>query len=98
MNRFCLPGPEPYDRAAVAMNQIVRRGDRYFAYYHGSGSTEPGRTWTTNVAVSDDLVHWRKYPRNPLVTGNKSSGIVVADGDRMRLYTMHDQVDLYLPK
>jgi len=88
-------GPGDYDKYMIALNQIVKRGDVYFAYYHGSGDKMAPRAWTTNVARSTDLVHWEKYPGNPLVDGNKSSGIVVFDGRQYRLYTMHDQVDVY---
>ena len=35
---------------------------------------------------------------NPIVAGNKSSGIVVFDGGAFRLYTMHEQVDVYFPR
>jgi len=37
------------------------------------------------------LIHWEKYAGNPLLptVDNKSSGIVVPDGDKFRLYTMH---------
>lgn len=92
-------GPESYDRLMIAMNQIIRHDGRYYAYYHGSGTPEKPRLWTTNVAVSTDLVHWKKYPGNPLLPEreNKSSGIVVFDGARYRLYTMHDKVDVHLP-
>ncbi|MGQ0634954.1 MAG: glycosylase [Planctomycetaceae bacterium] len=91
------PGPDPYDRLKIALNQIIRHDGRYYAYYHGSGIAERPRTWTTNVAVSTDLVRWKKYGGNPLVPerDNKSSGIVVFDDDSYRLYTMHDQVDAY---
>ncbi len=90
-------GPEPYDRHAVALNQIVRHEGKYFAYYHASAHL-PWKDWSTNVAVSGDLVHWEKYPKNPIVTGDKSSGIVVRDGRRYRLYTMHPDVRAYFPK
>jgi beta-1,2-mannobiose phosphorylase / 1,2-beta-oligomannan phosphorylase len=92
-----LPGPELYDKDMIAMNQIVKYEGAYYAYYHGS----PGalnRTWNTNVARSTDLVHWVKYPGNPLVADNKSSGILVFDGTQYRLYTMHDGVDVYFPR
>ena len=90
-------GPESYDRQAVALNQIVRHEGKYFAYYHASAH-QPWRDWSTNVAVSDDLVHWQKYSENPIVAGDKSSGIVVRDGSRYRLYTMHPDVRAYFPK
>jgi beta-1,2-mannobiose phosphorylase / 1,2-beta-oligomannan phosphorylase len=93
-----VPGPGDYDRKMIAVNQIVKHRGAYFAYYHGSGSETAPRTWNTNVARSTDLVHWQKYPGNPLVAQNKSSGIVVFDGRQFRLYTMHEQVDVYYPR
>ena len=90
-------GPEDYDRHAVALNQVIKYKGRYYGYYHASAH-RPWRDWTTNVAVSKDLVHWKKYPKNPIVTGDKSSGILVHDGNRYRLYTMHPDVRVYFPR
>ena len=90
-------GPDFYDSQAVAVNQIVKYKGRYYAYYHACAH-RPWRDWTTNVAVSSDLIHWKKYPGNPIVTGDKSSGILVHDGSRYRLYTMHPDVRVYFPK
>jgi sucrose-6-phosphate hydrolase SacC (GH32 family) len=89
-------GPHAYDKEQIALNQIIKHKGAYFAFYHGSNGGEP-RTWNTNIARSSDLVHWQKYAGNPLVEKNKSSGIVVHDGCGFRLYTMHDQVDLFCP-
>jgi hypothetical protein len=89
-----VPGPADYDKQLIALDQIIKRDGAYFAFYHGSGDKTP-RTWNTNVARSTDLVHWQKYPRNPIVEDNKSSGIVVSDGRGFRLYTMHDEVDVF---
>lgn len=93
-------GPEKYDEGAVAANQVVKFNDRYYIFYHGS--TNPNwadlganAEWTTNVAMSTDLIHWKKYPKNPLVEGDTSSGILVFDDENYRLYTMHDKVGLY---
>lgn len=91
------PGPGDYDKQAIAMNQIVKYKGRYYGWYHGTGFT-PWRDWTTNVAVSTDLVTWKKYPKNPVVGEDKSSGILVPDGERWRLYTMHPDVRVYFPK
>ena len=57
------------------------------------------KKWATGVATSTDLIHWEKYPGNPLqpVEENKSSGIVVHDGRQFRFYTMHPEVYLHLP-
>lgn len=92
-----VPGPGDYDRKMIALNQILKHDGRYFALFHGSGTEQAPRTWTTDIAVSSDLLHWHKYPKNPLVPGNTSSGIVVHDGKQFRLYTMHGQVDVYFP-
>ena len=89
-------GPDRYDQHAVALNQVIKYQGHYYGYYHGTANM-PWKDWTTNVAVSDDLVHWKKYPHNPIVSGNKSSGIVVFDGHQFRLYTMHPDVRLYWP-
>jgi hypothetical protein len=94
-------GPEEYDREQVALNQIVKHRGRYYAYYHGAGPVRGGRRlWCTCVATSSDLVHWEKYPRNPLfpVEENKSSGILVHDGQRYLLYTMHPHVQRHVPQ
>jgi predicted GH43/DUF377 family glycosyl hydrolase len=88
------PGPDRYDQEAVALDQVIKYQGRYYAFYHAT-ARQPWKDWCTNVAVSSDLIHWRKYPRNPLLAGDKSSGIVVHDGTRFRLYTMHPDVQLY---
>ena len=87
-------GPEHYDQHAVAMNQVLKYEGKYYAYYHAT-SFKPWRDWTTNVAMSADLIHWKKYPQNPIVSGDKSSGILVFDGAQYRLYTMHPDVNIY---
>jgi sucrose-6-phosphate hydrolase SacC (GH32 family) len=92
------PGPEKYDNKMIAANQILVYHGQYYIYYHGLGDTNGN--WTTNIATSTDLRHWKKYEQNPLfpVEANKSSGIVVLDGNKLRLYTMHNQVQLHFPR
>lgn len=93
-----VPGPNAYDRDLIAFNQIIKHKGRYYVYYHGSAKTGPNAgKWSTCVATSKDLLHWQKYSGNPLlpIAENKSSGIVVHDGTRYRLYTMHPEVHLH---
>jgi beta-1,2-mannobiose phosphorylase / 1,2-beta-oligomannan phosphorylase len=90
-------GPEEYDKHAVAMNQVIKRDGKYYGYYHACAH-RPWRDWTTNVAMSTDLIHWTKYDGNPILSGNKSSGTLVHDGQQYRLYTTHPDVRVYLPK
>lgn len=94
------PGPEWYDKNQVAVNQILKYNGRYYIYYHGTSFSGPHKNkWCTCVATSKDLLHWVKYPHNPLqpVEQNKSSGILVHDGRRYRLYTMHPAVYVHVP-
>lgn len=90
-------GPESFDRYMVAMNQVLKYHGRYYGYYHALAE-KGSKNWTTNVATSTDLIHWQKYPHNPIIDGNKSSPCLVPDGDHFRLYTMHPDVRLYLPR
>jgi hypothetical protein len=88
-------GPADYDRHAVALNQVVRHRGRYYGIYHANADPEWKGPWTTCLAVSDDLVEWEKYPGNPIIPSDDSSGILVEDGDGLRLYTMHPAVKLW---
>lgn len=92
-----IPGPDEYDRDLIALNQIIKDHDRYYASYHGTSTSHTPSLWTSNLAVSDDLIHWTKYPGNPLfpVASNKSSAIFVPDGDSFRLYTMHNEMRVH---
>ena len=95
-------GPAEYDLDQIAMNQILKYKGRYYAVFHGAKkSAVEGQPslWATGLAGSDDLIHWEKYPGNPLrpIAENKSSGLLIPVGDGFRLYTMHSQVDAYDP-
>jgi hypothetical protein len=92
-----VPGPNSYDKLMIAMNQIIRHEGRYYAVMHGTGTPTKPRDWCTWFAVSDDLKSWKKCSAGPVlpIADNKSSGILVHDGSRFRLYTMHGRVDLH---
>ena len=89
-------GPDRYDLHGVAVDQVVCFDGRWYAYYHAS--PDPGRTtWQTCIAASDDLLHWEKWNGNPLLPVDpdhpkRSSGTVIHDGERIRLYTTHPDV------
>ncbi len=87
-------GPDGYDATAVALNQVVKRGAYYYAFYHANAQ-RPWTDWTTNVARSRDLVHWEKYPGNPIIKNNCSSPVLVTTPKGDRLYTMHPDVKVF---
>ena len=90
------PGPEAYDHDRLALNQIIKRDGVYYAFYHANAH-KPWKDWTTNIARSRDLIHWEKYPGNPIVEHNCSSAILVQTPNGDRLYTMHPDVKVFEP-
>ena len=97
-----VPGPADFDRDLIAMNQIIRHQDRYYAVIHGTHkNADPSQPnlWATGLATSTDLIHWTKFSSNPLrpVSENKSSGLLIRDGDGFLLYTMHGKVEVHQP-
>lgn len=88
-------GPEPYDRTAIAVDQVIKRDGVYYAFYHANAH-QPWKDWTTCVARSKDLIHWEKYPGNPILGDNASSAILVETPEGDRLYSMHPEVRLYV--
>jgi len=90
-------GPTAYDNRQIALNQVIKLDGCYYGYYHSS-STEDPKVWSTCLAGSTDLVHWTKYPGNPILEGNRSSPMVVDDGKELRLYTTHDRVEVFFPR
>lgn len=89
-------GPESYDKFGVAVNQVIKYKGLYYAFYHGTAYKDWSE-WSNCVAVSGDLRHWKKYEKNPIIGNDTSSGILVNDGKRYRLYTMHPDVKVFLP-
>ena len=95
-------GPEAYDQYAVAFDQVIKYQGRYYAYYHASAHPK-WKEWSTNLAVSLDLVHWKKYAGNPVLPVDptdpqRSSAFLVPDGHRFRLYATHPDVKVWVSK
>jgi predicted GH43/DUF377 family glycosyl hydrolase len=90
-------GPDAYDRYAVAIDQVFKRDGVYYAYYHANAHNPWKKDWTTNLARSKDMIHWEKYPGNPLIGNDSSSGVMIDVGGRLRLYTMHPEIRAFEP-
>lgn len=95
-----VPGPDDYDARMIAMNQVVKVEDHYYAVMHGTGTPQKPRQWCTYLVQSPDLRTWSKLERGPLVPveGNKSSGLLVHTGAAWRLYTLHARMDVWIPE
>lgn len=98
---FAGTGKDTWDRTIRERGYIMREGNTWHlwcdGYYHGNADPNWKGPWTTNVAVSEDLVHWTKYPGNPIIATNHSSATLVHDGNQYRLYTAHPDVRVYFP-
>lgn len=94
-----VPGPATFDGRMLALNQVQKLGDRYLAVLHGTGDEQKPRQWSVYLAESRDLITWQKsnMPLRPPAE-NKSSGLLLHDGSRWRLYTTHDRVELHWPQ
>jgi len=90
-------GPEIYDQFAVAMDQIIKYNGRYYGYYHAT-EYKDWHEWSSCMAISDDLLHWEKYDRNPILRDDKSSPVLVSAGENYLLFTMHPEVCVHYPK
>ena len=98
MTRSSPWGPSPTTRPRWPLNQVVKRDGFYYAFYHANAQ-RPWKNWTTCVARSRDLVHWEKYPGNPIIENNCSSAILVRTPQgEDRLYTMHPDVKVFVPR
>ncbi|MBC20071.1 MAG: glycosylase [Planctomycetaceae bacterium] len=90
-------GPAAYDRYAIAVNQIIKINNRYYALYHANADPRWRGDWRMCLAVSDDLVRWKKYSGNPILEGDYSSGQLVPCHEGYRLYTPHPQLRVFFP-
>jgi beta-1,2-mannobiose phosphorylase / 1,2-beta-oligomannan phosphorylase len=88
-------GPEKYDQFAVAMDQIIKYKGRYYGYYHAT-EFKDWHEWTSCIAMSEDLIHWEKFPGNPIMRENKSSPVVILEDGKYVLYTMHPAVCVHI--
>ena len=89
-------GPEPYDRYAVAMNQVIKRDGVYYAFYHANATRSPGRTGPPASPARATWSTGRNIPatRSSPTTARAPSSSSTPQGDR--LYTMHPDVKVFV--
>ncbi len=90
------PGPDGYDDSLIAMDQVFRYKNLYYALLHGRSRAADSH-WISYIAVSDDLRHWYKYWGNPIINYHEDMGspVIVEDDGRMRIYTTGADVRLH---
>ncbi len=90
------PGPDAYDRHAVAIDQVLKHGNFHYAFYH-SADAKPWKDWHTCLARSADLKIWEKYPGNPVLRGVSSTQAVPTADGKFVLFSMHGAVRRHAP-
>lgn len=89
-------GPGKYDQGGIALNQVVKIDGQYLAVLHANEKRPFNSYWTTTFALSNDLIHWKKYDGNPVLANNSSSGqLIRLKNGTWRLYTMHPEVRVF---
>jgi beta-fructofuranosidase len=58
--------PGDVDDDQIWTMSVTERDGRYYMLYTALSFAEHGRVQRTNLAMSDDLIHWRKSERNPV--------------------------------
>lgn len=62
------PGPPgSWDDLAIWTGSTIGHDGRWYMLYTGVGRAEQGLVQRIGLAESDDLVHWRKHPANPVI-------------------------------
>lgn len=58
-----------WEKGGLYKGCIVPFKDRFYMFYNAKNIPSPGKPWTeqTGVAVSDDLLSWKRYEKNPVL-------------------------------
>lgn len=56
-----------FDSYTTWTGSVIKHQGRWFLFYTGGKRAEEGLIQRIGVATSEDLLHWRKHPRNPLL-------------------------------
>lgn len=70
---FDIGGPGTFDALWCVLPCVHRVGDKWHLYYTGhSGQSGKGLQafWGMGLAVSDDLIHWKKHSDQPILSGD----------------------------
>lgn len=89
-------GPSGYDVGGIALNQVIKFNGYYIGVLHANTKRPFNPYWTTTLAVSEDLISWKKFNGNPVLLNNSSSGqLIPLQNGGFRLYTMHPEVRVF---
>jgi len=60
-----------WDDFSLWTGSVIKKGGRYYMFFTGRNH-QRGQMWVQKIglAVSDNLVNWKKHPGNPILTAN----------------------------
>ena len=59
-----------WDNYTTWTGSVLQNSGLWYLFYTGTNREEQGRIQRVGLATSQDLVHWRKYPHNPVLTSS----------------------------
>jgi hypothetical protein len=83
---FANGAPGQWDETNVVTDEVIKIDSTYYFFYHGFGRTQSSGYWT-GLATSTDLLHWTRYPFNPI--SPSETVMVLRDDNGLSLFAMN---------
>ncbi|HEX2986318.1 MAG TPA: hypothetical protein VHO71_05825 [Caproiciproducens sp.] len=58
---------QPWDKGGLYKSCLIENDGSYYLFYNAKNTTYDKWMEQTGVAVSKDLMHWERYPENPVI-------------------------------
>jgi beta-fructofuranosidase len=56
-----------WDSYTTWTGSVIKYGGLWYLFYTGTNRAEKGQIQRIGMATSDDLINWRKFPKNPVI-------------------------------
>ena len=72
---FSWKDGEEWERGGLYKSFMLRHNDKFYMFYNAKNKTPKGTFWTeqTGGAFSDDMIHWTRFPENPILPVDRAS-------------------------
>lgn len=61
---------DEWDNLSLWTGSTIKKGKKYYLFYTGRNKSCP-LIQKIGMAISNDLIHWKKHPGNPIITAEK---------------------------
>lgn len=66
------PESDAWDNYTTWTGSVIQHGGLWFMFYTGTNRSENGLVQRIGLAISEDLMYWKKLPANPVITCDPS--------------------------